>query len=271
VPVGEEPPPEEPDDEEDERSEKRVITRDNEQRSLQARWKLQDVFKELLEQAAGRLVASEVKAIRRAISTLPTDGEAAFRLWLGEFFKSHRSFAEQVLGPVLRAYMDAVSGEAISEMDADPAELKEDVDAFIEEYTTAFGARHVSSGEAQLIDLLDKAETPDEATELVSTRLGEWEEKSAKKIALNESTQAGAAVSRMVYAGAGVSVLVWRANRKACPICVDMDGRTVEISGPFLSPGDTVEGDETVQTLEVKQIRNHPPLHGGCLCSVSPG
>jgi biotin carboxyl carrier protein len=156
-------------------------------------------------------------------------------------------------------------------MDADPEEFRQNVETFIEEYTTAFGQRHVTSGETQLVDLLNRAETPDEATETVLTRLGEWEEKSASKIALNESTQAGAAISRMVYAGAGVSLLVWRSNPRACPLCAEMNGKTVDISGPFLTEGDQVEGDDTVQTLEVKQVRNHPPLHGGCQCSVSPG
>jgi len=267
--VGEEPPPQggEPPEEEEEEGERSIVER----RSLQSRWDLQDIFRDLLEQAAVRLVAAEVKAIRSKIDLLPSQGEAAFRLWLETFFEKHRAFAEQVMGPVLRAYMEAISAEAIVEVDGDSGDFTDSVNTFIDEYTEAFGLRHVSSGERQILGLLRDAETEEAAAELVLARVGEWEEKSALKVALNESTKASAAISRMVYAGAGVGLLVWQANRDACPLCQDMHGKTVEISGPFLNKGDQVEGDEETVTLQVKQVRNHPPLHGGCVCSVSPG
>ncbi len=238
-------------------------------RSLKTRWNLRDTFEQLLTQAAGRIVAAEVKAIRKQLKQFPLTGEVAFRKWLEDFFEQHRAFAEKVIGPVIVTYQESVAKVAIDEVGGELEDIRSDLEVFSAEYVAAFGARHSSGGLHQLNAIIRDAE---DAEAEIAQRLSEWEEKSAGKIGRNEATQAGAAVSRLVYGAMGVSILVWQANRGACPLCVQMHGRTVEISGSFLSPGDTVvPDDEDTNTLEVKQIRNHPPLHGGCQCSVSPG
>lgn len=253
---------------EEPRSESRAFNR--EQRSLDARWQLREVFRELLEQAASRLVASEVRAIRAKINMIPNEGDASFRRWLESFFEKHRDFAVTVMGPVLRAYIEAVSSETVFEVDGDPEGFASDVLAFADEYIEAFGLRHVSIGENEILSALRSANTDEQVIAALDSTLGGWEESRARKIAMSESTRAGAAISTMIYAAAGVTLLKWRANANACPLCRKLNGRTVEIRQPFLNKGDQVDAGDGIAPIKIKQAMRHPPLHGGCACSISP-
>jgi hypothetical protein len=242
------------------------------QRSVQSRWRLREVFERLLLEAASRLVSAEVRAIRKALAEMPARGEAAFRDWLAAFFIKHEEFAREVMGPPLLAYMEAVSGEVMDELSGDPADFRADLEAFHADYVATFGKRYAGEGSNQLLKLLDAAETEEAAIGALTERLDSWAELGAGKIALKESAQAMNAISSAAYIFAGVTVLRWVWNGGTCGICPHLHGKAVEIGRPFVSPGDTIgPGDGSTTDYVVKQVRNHPPLHRGCICTVAPG
>ncbi len=241
------------------------------QRSLESRWKLQRVFEALLAEATGRLVTKEAGQIRRQIKRMPESGEAAFRQWLEVFFEKHQQFAAEVLAPVFRSYMDAVGSEALAEVDGDEAAFRQDLDTFHEEYSAAFGKRYAEKGQVQIEQLLTEGETEEEQIALVLERLENWEEKLAGKVALAESARAMNAVSILAYLASGVTLLRWVWNGGDCRICPNLHGKVVEIGRPFVNKGDRLDTGEGFTDMIVKTVRAHPPLHGGCLCGVTPG
>ena len=253
--------------------ESRVETVTAEARSLKNRWRLRETFERLLLDAVGRVVTREVNILRKNLKRITQDGLESFLIWLREDFSpKNAEFARTAVGPVLLSYMEAVGAEVTDELGEVDADMDAAFDEFSGEYIEAFGTRHAGSRERQIAFILNGDESMDERIGLVGERLDGWLDHEAEKIALSESTQAGSAISRALYAASGiVTALVWRANAKACPLCVEMDGKTVEITRSFLDKGDTVTtDDEGTADLDVKSVRNHPPLHGGCVCGLSP-
>ena len=240
-------------------------------RSMESRWKLRDAFLAVLEAEAGRLVASEVKAVRKKLKSLPADGSAAFEDWLTEFFHDHRSTAEKIMGPVFAALIEASAREAAEEVDHDLAD--DDVQAFAVSYSEQFGVRHTRGRENQILALLSEATTDEEAQELIGQRLDEWTEKTAHKVARMEATQSAAAAAVFVYGVAGVATLVWRTRSGACPLCKKFEGKVVSVGTNFANAGDVVDPEDgETNPLRVRKQVGHPPLHGPeCRCGVSPG
>jgi len=240
-------------------------------RSLEDRWRIQETFRQLIEDALHRVVARERNAIKRQLKKMPEQGRPGFTEWVVEFYADHREFVSRALTPVLLALLREVSAVAIAEAGAEAGEIEQRLGEFTDGYTEAATTRYVKTQENQLVALVREAESEEEAAALVEERLTGWQDTTASKTALKEATQATSAISRAVYALAGVTVIQWVANRGACPICTKMHGRTVEVSGAFLRKGETVDPeDEQTAPLQTKQIIQHPPLHRGCKCGVSP-
>lgn len=251
---------------------KRQVERRNE--SLSNRWRIQESFLGLIEEAFSRILVPEKNAVSRQLKKMPEIGEPAFSEWLNEFYEEHRSFVLRVLVPVLTALLREVSIVAMREIEAVEEQLSEFLEEFETEYIEGAASRYTRSQNNQLQALLREATNPEEAAELIEERLAGWSETTAEKSALKESTQASNAVSRAIYAAAGVSLITWRANADGCPLCQELNGRTVSISAPFVGIGEMVNPSnraEGVTPLVVKNIIQHPPLHKGCICSVSPG
>ncbi len=238
-------------------------------RSLDARWRLQDAFRALIEDAARRTVTAEIKAVQREISKVGNGvGQSSrrdFIEWLGVFyFDQHPAFLRSVLGSTLLAYMGAVSREALDEVEFD-GDFSESLAEYHEEYLSTMSARQSAKSRKELTSVVEGAASRDEGVAAVNERLDQWRETKASVMANIEATQAGAGISRAAYALAGVTVLRWVWNGGDCPLCSRMDGKVVQVGQAFLEPGSSV-GD-----MQIKTVRNHPPLHKGCRCSVSPG
>ena len=242
------------------------------ERSVQARWRLREVFERLLLDTARRVVGREVADIRKELTRMPETGEAAFWQWLEQFLERHERFLRDAFGPQFLALMRAVSLEVMTELDADVEAFEAELQSFADAYTSTFARRQRASSAKQIRALLDEAETAEAAVEAVSERLDGWADTRPAKMALGESAQAMNAISMTAYAFAGVSLLRWVWNGGDCGICPNMHGKVVEVGKPFVVPGDRIgDGADDVTPLEVKQVRNHPPLHKGCVCTVAPG
>jgi len=137
----------------------------------------------------------------------------------------------------------------------------------VRSYLEAFAARHSQSSEGQLRQQVTEAE--DDGRKALEQRFDEWEERRPAKIADRETNQLSNAVSKAVYAAAGVVALKWRATGKSCPYCNALDGRSVGMDAAFVGAGE-FKPDGASEPMLVRRDAGHPPLHEGCDCYIVP-
>lgn len=245
----------------------RTITLHKEQRSLDSRFGLREAFTAAFRQVTGRIVSREVGEIRKAIRRV--ESRAEFLDWIVAFYVKHSDFYIRELLPVVESYTAAVSNEATFEV------LGPQVDstAFSRDYAANDARGYATSAQAELRALLADAE--DEFKAAVLERVEKWKKVRADHMTSDALTEAGARVSMLAYAAAGITLFKWRANPDACPVCKRMDGRVVGSQKAFLGKGEPLIGGDGKTLMTAKRTVRYPPLHTGnrgvCQCSVSPG
>jgi len=238
------------------------------QRSVTARLRLRGVHERQLLAAAGRAVGAEIKAVRKAMKEqLGERGIQGFTLQLEEAYaREIEPMIVRELEPALLAFAKEVYREACGEVGSDPTPPKE-LTTFIRQYAENLARRHVRSSQGQVRKLILSQEDEDAIIAAVDGRLLEWEEKRPGKIASRESVEAEGAVAKLAYTAAGILALQWVANGEDCPLCTELDGRTVGIQSAFLNKGDTLDPGGTAP-LKASRRFTHPPIHQGCDCSI---
>jgi hypothetical protein len=219
---------------------------------------------------AARIVRREKADVLKLAEThLANRNGAAFAQGLDEFFTGHEAFIRREMGPVLLSYAEAIHAEAAGDVRAEKG-LPPELDIFMAAYLAAFIDRWIGSSRGQILSVSGAAlaEAGDPVASLAD-RFTEWVATRPEKTADWETVQAGNAVAKETYRLEGVGRLVWVAGANCCPYCAEMDGKTVEITKPFLGAGDSLEagGGSMTTTVEL----GHPPLHDGCVCDVMPG
>lgn len=232
----------------------------NQERSVKGRLRIQRSHRRIFADAAGRIVTREAKAVREAAQKAlgrRTVGE--MRKWLTEYYEPRgdfRKFVNRTMFAPVASLADMIATEAAGEIGAAVTGAAE-LEAFVTDYVETLATRYVESSRGQLSSFL-KDEDADQALEEIEGRLSEWLEKRPEKIAHQETVQASNAVARETYKAAGVKRMRWqKTGEETCPICDELDGRTVAIEGDFGS----AEGVET---------KHHPPAHQGCDCQLVP-
>ena len=244
-----------------------------EKRSLNSRRRLQSINKRLFVDAGNRIVSREVNEVGRMISaTLKTReaiGEGALLQRIADFYEGFPVTARDILLPVLLAFGEGVQAASAEEIGADAA-VSPLLSAFITEYAENFGGRHSLSSRRQLRKIIADSQA-DEISSNLRSRLGEWGEKRAAKIASREVIQAGAAFARATYQENGIQRIRWKTIGKNCPLCNKLEGRVVGIQGSFLAKGDTVDPEDGGKTkpLITRRVVKHPQLHDGCDCMIA--
>ena len=241
------------------------------ERSSRTRRRLQQAHAPLIRDAANAVVRREVEAARKAISRAFSDRSTFdLQVWIEEFYPDHAQAIIRRFLPIMRAFATAVHAEAANEIDAENVELDDAGEEFVRGYVDTLATRMTSSSMGQLRRLI--AETVEsELEEALETRLGEWETKRPGKVAQRESVEMGSAIAKAAWAANGVRRLIWITQGDNCPLCDEMEGRTVEITRSFLQAGDKVDpGVEGTAPLEASQSFGHPPLHEGCDCTIGP-
>ncbi len=229
--------------------------------------------------AGEQLVAKEVRALRRILTRARSAENPVERMLdlMAEFYEGFEPEVARAIAPILSALVPQLvqsitqeTGRAISEDQAD---------RMIRDYADTAGARHVGSSRGQISQLVEriserlKDESPaDQASailEAVEERLDEWQEKRPGKIADGDSTRSAGALSRSLYAAAGVRFLIWAGGD--CPLCSQLNGRVVGVEEPFLGKGDTLS-PEGASPLTTSHSISHPPLHPpSCDCVIISG
>ncbi len=233
-------------------------------RSAAQRRNIRQRYEKIIKKSAEKIVDRETNKIQDLVNKeLKSRNTQNFKDAIVEFYED---FPEEIQGeikPVLQTMADAVAEEAGKEIDFDDYDISE----FFEDYMTAMAGGYAGYSRGQMLALVKQAakENKDPA-ELVEERIEEWEEKRPDKVATEQSVKLEGAVTRQVFAAGGITKLIWVANPGACPICQEMDGAVVGIEENFLNQDETIDAKGGYSASGPKA---HPPLHEGCVCSIS--
>ena len=235
-----------------------------EKRSAATRHRIAKTYKRIFEDAGKRIVKRESEAIMsKAKELLGSRNKDSFLGWLEEFYQKHPDYVKRQILPPVTALAEAIQAEVSAEVDVE-AGMTPELEKFTEEYAEAFTARHISSSQGQLEQVVNTAyDAGEDELEAVGTRLDEWNERRPEKIANRETVQINGAVTRFAMAAAGVTKLVWRAaGSKTCEFCQSLDGTVVGIEQPFIPANSSVSGkDSAGNQLTVYGPKMHPPIH----------
>lgn len=239
------------------------------QRSITERNRLAQAHTRLFRAAAARIVRREGVAIKRAVKKYLSQRDAgSFRTWLDEFYQDLPDFIGTAMMPVMMTYGEAVGTAAADEVGGQTG-MTPPLESFVRNYGDVYIKRHIGSSVGQIRKLLAEAEADDVAA-AITTRADEWADTRPDKIAERETVQLMGAVSRFVYGAAGITAIRWNAQGSdSCPYCQELDGTIVGIEQAFKHDGDEYKPDGAEGSMKINGTKLHPPLHEGCVCSIS--
>jgi len=172
------------------------------------------------------------------------------------------TYIQQQVGPVVRSFMDAIASASAYEVGQE-VEISAELTQFMQDYIDGYSQRHIDRSLGQLTALLE------EETQAIETRIDEWRDTRADKIAHEETVRAGSAMAQAVFFALGYKT-VWRTRgMSSCPYCKELDGKVISRGQVIVDAGEQVEA-EGQETLKVYHSKAHPPLHGGCSCWIAP-
>lgn len=253
-------------------------------RAVPARLRLRGEFLPAIRQAAERLVKREARELLAAAKRYRggyADHSHTHRdsldTWLAGFFgDTTPELARDMLGPIFDTYAQSVGARAAEEIGA----AGWDSDAFLQAYIDTFGERHSADMRRAVERALAEAADPQTALERLTSLWIDGSEGQLPKgdsIAHEEAVRLGDAVTRGVWSQAGVTKYVWRNAGQTCPICKELEGKTVGVDQPFAAEGDLINPNKEKQpreedvkiSLKIRRNVFHPPLHSGCDCYLS--
>jgi len=231
------------------------------------RSRVADSHKPLFAAAAQNIVKAEVRNIRKAAKAhLDSKSAQTFGDWLEGFYAKFADTVGKEIEGCVRALAEAITPIAGGEVGG-ATELTPEMEKFLSEYVAAFTARYIESHKGQLGALSEE----EDFYSAVDNRLNDWEEKQPGKVAMNETGQLANAIAKLVFVGAGVTVLKWQAiGSESCPLCQEMDGRVVGVDEAFLPTNGVLHADGA-NAIRAYRPTTHPPLHQGCVCAIVPG
>lgn len=253
------------------RTEKRALeVRAAKGRAAMLRKRTEASFRPVFVQRLEGLIRREANAIRRALSKAANGGGVQeFRIWLETFYESNATYVADDMLPAFMSLADAIYTQAANEVGA---ESGRDLDRWVSGWAERYGDEHYDSSFGQINAILRERPLFEDAQSAVEERVTNWEATRAEKVAMQQTVTMGSKVALLAFGAAGIMRKEWFANLNACPLCRKMDGRTVSMSEPFLSPGEEVDpGDEETTPLRVERQYSSPQLHRGCDCTVVPG
>lgn len=237
-------------------------------RSAKARQTTQANYLRLFEQASGRVVRQEVKAAKRMLAQASNLGD--FLRDLEKFYESFPEVIKREFLPILYTFAHSLKEHIREETDF-KGDIDPQLDVFIHKYAEGIAKRHVANSRGQIESLARKDVTPDVSPEQdIDERLDEWEEKRGGKLAHSESVRSGGAIAKAIYGAIGITAIRWSTAGKNCPLCDELEGKTVGINSYFLDKGASINDPrEGAERFTTDHSIGHPPLHQGCDCVIT--
>ena len=225
--------------------------------SILVRDRIAKQYYPLFQKAAQDIVNKESLAVKKQINQQrKSRANGSMQTWLDDFYQKLPEDIRAKLGPVIRSFSEAIEAATIDEIGVDT----ESIEDFINDYIDHYAERHVDSSLGQLTALLE------EDIEALETRVDEWAETRAQKIATNETVRASNGVYQAVAFGVGLST-VWRIRgAKTCPYCRSLNGKRVSSGQSFVKDGEELNPEGAETPMKIRGMKAHPPLHRGCDC-----
>ena len=225
----------------------RTLLAPREARFIEQLLRHQRAYEPVIEDSSRRVLRREVDALTRGFKKMLQERSLPeFGNWLKTWYEEHKRTIILTLSPALRSYIETVSLTAAEMVNAKPVNLE----SFSHSYMTSTAQRHVSESLAELRRILE-ATPPEELPDAFEARMAAWLDGRPASDARNEAARAASAVSRFIWAEAGVHELRW-VTGTSCATCSPLDGAVVGIREQF-------EGGVS-----------HAPLHDSCSCQVVP-
>lgn len=240
-------------------------------RSARTRHRLAAAQQRVILDVAERSMRRETQDVGNAVKKYLGKRDAGqFLIWIEEFYQEHADFMTRQFLPVFMAYAEMVAAEAMDEAAAE-MDIKDRLERFVRSYTGSFAAQQTGISLYRLKQVLTEAlQDGIDAGEAMQGELDHWQETRPAFIATEQSTRAGNAVAKMVFAAVGITVLRWVTIGDTCPYCKQIDGRTVSILKNFFGPGEKIEAEGQAPLTTTTNI-GHPPAHDGCDCMIVAG
>jgi len=241
-------------------------------RSVAVRQRISHSFRRVIQDTAERVMRREVQDVGKAVEKYLSKRDASqFLMWMDEFYQEHADFMTRQFFPIFLSFAESIAAESMDEVAAE-ADLKDRLERFVRSYSGSFAAQQTGISlfrmKKALQDALDAGVDPDEA---MNGELNHWRDVRPGEIAMDQSTRASSAVAKFVYSAVGIMTLRWITLGDSCPYCKAMDGRVISITKNFLSPGEEFEPEGADGPMTTSTHIGHPPLHGGCDCSIAAG
>lgn len=187
--------------------------------------------------------------------------------YLEEYYSGRLSETEAKLAaaanPMFAEFAEAASREVGS---AAIGDMTDWTNQWLRSYVTRHGGECVDS-----LDAILRTQGRDGLRKEIAGRLDDWTTNDPARLAGRAVTQSDGAIAREAWRRAGVKKITWRLNAgENCDICKSLDGRTVGIEESFVPQGTSITGEGQGKLWAGANIL-HPPIHDGCMCSVSVG
>ena len=225
-----------------------------EERSEAQRRRIQGHFRRLLLDASKRVVNREVNDVRAATERYLARRDAGqLSDWLATYYRDQPATITRIWTPVISAFADAISvpaAEEIGQTGGMDAELEVSVAKYVEIGSNGYSQRSLNQ-----LELLLRDSPPDLALPAIETRLDEWQQKKADKVADYEAVAAAAAFAIHTWRKGGIRKIVWRTHgKKDCPYCARTSSTRVKMLSPHPldstrarrdtdAPGNTIRRD----------------------------
>ena len=230
--------------------------------SVRGRDRVSKRYYPLFRDAAQKIVNRESIAVKKEVGKqAKSRAKRDMKKWLDDFYRDMPDYVKDTIGPTFRSFAESIQEMAAGEIGADigmTTELEEE----IREYIDGFTAKYVGSSRGQLEALLDG-----ELAEL-ETRVDEWHEKRADKVALNETVSMANMVAASTFFSGGFRSVWAIRGPSTCPYCRSLEGRAVARGEAFVEAGTDIEV-EGKEPMRIYGLTKYPALHGGCDCYIT--
>ena len=262
------------DAEDDEDDEPEVNARKEQRASAAAdmasRMAIREQYRPLMQDAFQRTIDRESKQVLKfANATLPTDQRAKFMDLVKGYYEDSSRMAD-LLSPVtttMRSYTSAIELQELQSMQElnpglDIGAIKDGMESWRESWVQGFQQTYTARSQRELEAAIAATKDGDNefsAYNVVSDRVLQWSDSRAAKESHRNLSQSDGALAREVWRRSGITEIVWHTQGGSCPVCDELDGKTIGIEGNFVGAGE-------FHGIELSNDVLHPPLHDGCDC-----
>ena len=241
-------------------------------RSATFKSRIANSYRGLFEEATTRIIKLERTDILKAAESI--FGKRNIKLlnfldFIEDYYKDKYDEISKRIKPVISTYSKVLYEAVVDEIGSTIDDEK--LEKFMDEYAEAFNKRYISTSKSRLTDSANNALVNElDPYGQIEATFNDWEQTRPQTVSLKETIKIAGAVSLFTFAAAGIVRMMWvNTGSKSCPFCESLSGTIVGVEQTFASKDQQMEA-EGKQPLSFSSNISHPPLHGGCICMITP-